>query len=310
MVTSGVVAERQDLRLGWLWASVCLHAGLIGLIGHVRSTLPHAAPLAPAVLVGTSFEVLLDEAVPSPAVAVVQPPVVTPPGHPQTQRSSVVPEGSRALPSTLSAAAAPAEERVQARPDAALNKPEATLTQKPQREPGTSAASLPTTSSTPLQLGPSKYGQEGKEGAPAQLRRAFIKMLPLAAKLDESWLSLPAMSLGRGRFVLRLNDQGQLASVDLRSGDAHPALVRAMQKNRAFLGTRRFASNTPGERSVVVDVSGSVSQRSQQDSAEGKVIALGVRVDPLDPQAEPRGAYFTYDSGNHVELVWAVVRDP
>jgi len=136
-------------------------------------------------------------------------------------------------------------------------------------------------------------------------------MLPLAAKLDPSWLSLPAMSLGRGRFVLRLNEQGQLTSVEVRSGDAHPALVRAMQKNRAFLGIRRFAAaSSPGERSVVVEVSGKVSQKAAQANAEDKVIALGVRVDPQDPQAEPRGAYFTYGNGQHVEILWTVVQGP
>jgi len=305
IVTSGAALERQDLRLGWLWASVFLHGALIGLIGHVRSTLPRVEPLAPTTLVGTSFDVFVDEAAPPKGAVAARSQDAVQSKSARPEPLPVVPKAVPAPPSTLPGAQAAAQAH------AVSSASEHDAPPPRDESSGSSApAALPEASSAALAQGPSSYGQEGKEGAPAQLRRAFIKMLPLAAKLDESWLSLPAMSLGRGRFVLRLNEQGQLSSVEFRSGDVHPALVRAMQKNRAFLGQRRFASNTPGELHIVVEVSGAVSHRPPQESAEGKVIALGVRVDPKDPQAEPRGAYFTYDSGQHVELVWTLVRDP
>lgn len=306
MVTSSAARERQDLRLGWLWASAFLHASIIMVVAEVRSDLPRAEPVTPTQLVGGTFDVLVDDAGRNPAAA--EPAAASP---------------SRALPDAASAAPR-ADAPSVARPSEPARRPTVTLpsahdAQLPQRgasedAPSPSvaqAAASPPTGNASSPRGATAYGQEGKEGAPAQLRRAFIKTLPLAAKLDPGWLGLPAMSLGRGRFVLRLNEQGQLTSVDVRSGDAHSALVRAMQKNRAFLGLRRFASaKVPGERSIVVDVSGQVSQKAPQLDAEGKVIALGVRVDPQDPQAEPRGAYFTYDTGQHVELSWTVVVDP
>ncbi len=167
----------------------------------------------------------------------------------------------------------------------------------------TRTPSVPTSSSTVASsAGP--YGVEGKREALSQLRRAFIKTLPLAAKLDPIWLSLKSGDLGSFVLRLSLDEHGRLETVEAIEGEAHPALLRAAVKNRVFLGSRRFligASSKGG--TLDLRLGGAVSSRDPSAAgAENNVVALGVRIDPRNRNAEPKGAYFTFDSGLHVEL--------
>lgn len=149
------------------------------------------------------------------------------------------------------------------------------------------------------------YGEEGQLAIRSQLRRSFIKTLPLAAKLDPVWLELDDGELEGAAFELSLGESGQLESVRVVSGTPHPALLSAALKNRAFLVRGRFKiQEKAGARNIVIQLRATVSTRAtdQQQLAENKVVALGLRVDPLDKSAEPTGAYFRYDNGRHIEF--------
>lgn len=150
------------------------------------------------------------------------------------------------------------------------------------------------------------YGEEGQLAIRSQLRRSFIKTLPLAAKLDPAWLELDDGELEGAAFELSLDANGQLESVRVVSGTPHPALLSAALKNRAFLVRGRFKiQEKTGARNIVIQLQAAVSTRAtdQQQLEENKVVALGLRVDPLDKSAEPTGAYFRYDNGRHIEFM-------
>ncbi len=151
------------------------------------------------------------------------------------------------------------------------------------------------------------YGEEGDPGAASSLRRAFVKTLPLAAKLDPTWQTIEDGDLGSLIVGLELGPQGQLERVLNQSGSAHPALFRAAQKNRVFLAAGRFLVDEGKHgRTLLVRLGGRVTHRAPStDHAQDKVVALGVRVDPDDRRAEPTGAYFTLGSGLHVEFTVA-----
>ena len=156
------------------------------------------------------------------------------------------------------------------------------------------------------------YGEEGQTEIRSQLRRAFIKTLPLAAKLDPSWLELDDGEIEGAVIELTLDQNGQLESVRARSGTPHPALLRAAVKNRAFLSRGRFKiQEQAGIRKLLIKLHATISTKHPDDSAlvENKVIALGLRVDPRDKTAEPTGAYFTYDNGRHVEFAISAVEE-
>lgn len=162
------------------------------------------------------------------------------------------------------------------------------------------------------QLSSGAYGAEGQTEIRSQLRRAFIKTLPLAAKLDPSWLELDDGEIQGAVFELTLDQNGQLESVRCRSAAPHPALLRAAIKNRGFLVRGRFKiQDKSGVRKLLIHLGVVISTKGTDEEAlvENKVTALGLRVDPHNKMAEPTGAYFTYDNGRHVELEMRAVEE-
>ena len=154
------------------------------------------------------------------------------------------------------------------------------------------------------------FGETGEEQAPSELRRAFIKTLPLAAKLDAEWLSAELGALESVVVEVEVDETGRVQSIVPRSGDSSGPLARAASKNRLFLGRGRYVlHDESGARRLLLRLAGRISQNAPSAEAEpeSKVVALGLRVNPSDKTAEPTGAYFTYDNGRHIELLMQAV---
>lgn len=310
MTPGGMDGRRFQLG-SWLLLSMSFHCGVLGLVERARISLSAPAVERSAVLFGSSFEISVDLEEPSAqAASMLEGKGQVPPAEPQPRSGAPQPRSGAPQPRSVEPSShLLASPKPESKPESNTGK----RSPDPRTTKQSSAPSRAELGATPGAAAPSgaasEYGQEGGiRGASAQLRRAFIKTLPLAAKLDPTWLTLAPGTVGYGRFEIRLNEQGQLLEVRMLSGNAHVALIRAMDKNRVFLGSRRFSMSDLGRNvTLLVDVSGQVSVRAASEEAQDKVIALGVRIDPMDPTSEPTAAYWTYGNGQHVELTWRPV---
>lgn len=137
---------------------------------------------------------------------------------------------------------------------------------------------------------------------------AFLKTLPLAAKSDKTWLDLPPGPAGSVELTLTVDDEYRLAPieiVELPSAPVPSQLKRALLINRNFLLRGKFA----------------LSQDASKEGPGGSQrLRLTARISKADPDPQtpeaagvvrlgllggehPRGAYFTFFSGRHVELL-------
>ncbi len=166
------------------------------------------------------------------------------------------------------------------------------------------ASSTPSSAASPS----GSFGEEGVEAPTVQLRRAFVKTLPLAARGDPAWLELPLGSTFEGSFVLRVDESGLLDGVTMLEAK-DDALSRAAIKNRLFLRAGRFAVREARRGELRLHIRARIEQHAPlgaEDSSDGGgvglVTAIGMRIDPSSQSAPPTGAYFTYGSGRHVEF--------
>ena len=173
--------------------------------------------------------------------------------------------------------------------------------------PPSSAAPSPPDSPAPA-ASSGAYGQEGLPAGVVDLFAAFLKTLPLAAKSDKTWLDLPPGPAGSVELTLTVDDEYRLAPieiVELPSAPVPSQLKRALLINRNFLLRGKFA----------------LSQDASKEGPGGSQrLRLTARISKADPDPQtpeaagvvrlgllggehPRGAYFTFFSGRHVELL-------
>jgi hypothetical protein len=297
-----------------------------------RSKVPEIEhPLSRLQLIGSTFEIelenksvesLLTESPAAPPSEPVAEPNVAAPSEPTLSESVLraaepsIPEPNVDEQKDTEASRKESSDRAATPSQASPTRP-VSLVEKPsvvEKPVSPAITSAPRLSPSQQQAGTGRafggvYGAEGESGAPSQLRRAFLKTLPLAAKLDPAWLSLTAGELGSLVILLTLDEGGRLIKIEQRSGQAHPSLLRAAQKNQVFLKTGHFmVAESNGKRQLLIRLRARVEQhvasegRSKDPEAEVKVVALGVRIDPSDRSSEPTGAYFTFGNGQHVEF--------
>lgn len=147
-------------------------------------------------------------------------------------------------------------------------------------------------------------GQKGLPPGVADLTKAFVKTLPLAAKSDDRWLRFPEGPAGSITVRLELDDEGHLENlVILDESPVPPHLKRLAELNQRFLARGQFAiAGAPARASQVLVIRATVERRARTKADSEGVHALGMR-----GQSPPTGAYFTYYSGQHVELAIEVI---
>jgi hypothetical protein len=278
-------------RLGFLaiLASVALHVSLLAALGWAEQSPPARQREAQAaVLRGTTFE--MDLSSPTSASPSSEGPLES---APVPARGAASVDNHEPAREPRSPADVPAQNEPRAAPRMT---PRPAATSRPAQEPSRA-------NSAPSSSGEARYG--AAEGATqVSLTRAFIKTLPLAAKLLSGWLEL---GLGAQKPVLvelRLDAAGHLIAIEILRGNSAELTAQSVRRNLVFLRSAQFASETHEPAALLFSIRAEVSMRSpsdELDSAE-KVVALGQRFDPSRPADPPTGAYLTYGSGRHVEF--------
>jgi hypothetical protein len=149
------------------------------------------------------------------------------------------------------------------------------------------------------------YGEAAPDsGERLDLFSAFLKTLPLAAKTFVAFSRLPAGPLGRVEFTLTIDETHKLSPITLNREDenAPPSLLeQAVLMNRQFLVSGRFQIPTSSRIGRArFALTATVQKRKPDDSDDQS--SGGVRAFGLRGGTRPTGAYFTYFSGQHIEL--------
>jgi len=304
---------KRDSLLAVLF-SLALHVGVVVVLGWAESVPPQGPEeLAASTLTGTTFEVDLGS-LPGESSGASQTFAISTPSPP--------PEAARPVPTNVEPTAATQDSELSAEPLA----PAPVIPKPPSKAPIPSEAPLQPSPSASNRASPSTLPNDAPSGAPSSearygaaegatrvsLTRAFIKTLPLAAKLFPGWLEL---ALGAQKPVLvelRLDADGQLRAIEILSGDPKRLTAQSVQRNQVFLRSAHFANDEKQPVAVLFSVRAEVSMKApsdELDSAE-KVVALGQRFDAARPSEPPTGAYLTYGSGRHVEFEVSVVPTP
>lgn len=148
-----------------------------------------------------------------------------------------------------------------------------------------------------------KYGAEGLPSGVVELRAAFIKTLPLAAKSDPTWLELPLGDAGQVDVVLRISPDHALEEIQINvppGREVPEYLQRMIRINRSYLLRGRFAVDTTGKtgvqrlRILAQIVQGEPDRDTPDAPGVNRLGQLG--------GSSPSGAYFAYFSGRRVEF--------
>jgi outer membrane biosynthesis protein TonB len=147
------------------------------------------------------------------------------------------------------------------------------------------------------------YGEASAEVATVHLFPAFLKTLPLAAKSDATWGRLALGSAGKVEIILTVNEQGQLLPVRVIEGPGNrpPTYFRrAVTINRNFLLHGRFAlSREQATGSQRLILTAKVARHAPDPKTPE---ASGVQAFGLQGGEPPTSVYFTYFSGQHIEI--------
>lgn len=298
--------------------SLSLHGCLVALLSSSESARDiRPNDVVSSTLAGTTFEVdmtpLQGASNPAGASAPSAPPQAAPPASSvASAATSEQPEVSVGLSEFPTGASkpppAPAEPRRKPRPAVPSAPGPSSLAHSEPREAQSTEERSGEAQSNIGQAGAARYG--AAEGATrVSLMRAFIKTLPLAAKLFPGWLELELGAQKPVLVELRLNPEGHLAAIEIVGGDARRLTAQSVQRNQVFLGSARFANEAKVPLALLFSVRAEVSMRpasEELDSAE-KVVALGQRFDAARPSEPPTGAYLTYGSGRHIEFEVSLV---
>ncbi len=131
----------------------------------------------------------------------------------------------------------------------------------------TAAGSGTATAPTPPPL---TYGAVGERAAVA-VAVAFTRAFPQASSGDAVWASVPFGDAGSADITFRIEADGKLAHYTV-SGDASPALRRAIVRTMALIDGRSFVATGPVTH---LHVSSRVSPDAVHDGLHGDVFAIG-----------------------------------
>jgi outer membrane biosynthesis protein TonB len=263
-------------RAWWaLGASIALHLTLTQVTGSAARERPASptGPVSPNAWTGTTFDVdaVLEApapepeqgarsasappsepkaelaAAPQPTKAAVAAIDLKPPSEPSTPASAVTVSGTEPVP-----APSPSRDRTHVRhkprkPARVVHSP------APARDAGSaetqgysnSAAGMARAVSADGAAPGASYGAEGEARGKAALANAFTHALPLAAKSDSLWVTLPIGHSARVYARLQTDGEGHLvANSSWLEGDAAAPpleLQRLVQRSAALIGTFQFA---------------------------------------------------------------------
>jgi hypothetical protein len=135
------------------------------------------------------------------------------------------------------------------------------------------------------------------------LFHTFLESLPKAARFDPSWAALPRGEAGFVRFVVTIED-GKLQKLQIlqRPGEVVPPhLKRIVTANHQLLMSRRltlYPDLPSGTRTFILKAT--VARRSADEQSPD---APGIRQMGRLGLPQNNGAYFSYYSGQHVDLL-------
>jgi hypothetical protein len=287
-------------------ASLALHGSLIALVFGGTQVWPAPDQLSPLRFSGQTFEV--------------------------DAEGSLAPKGSAApstsVPSKVSAALTestlptddplPADARA---PDASkkiapgISPPEvkpdpidAASASSPSSEPGANPTNIdPFDLAIPGEPAPADarptsaaYGAEGAPAGTIDMFAAFLRKFPEAAKNEPAWENLAPGFAGRIEFIVALEkgERGLTITID----DARPAppyLRRSVVLTTNFLKHSHLAwRDGSAEGTQKLSLSAHVEQRK----AGGSPYSHGIAAFGIHGEHRPSTAFFTYASGQHIEI--------
>ncbi|MCH2108993.1 MAG: hypothetical protein MK135_06670 [Polyangiaceae bacterium] len=174
----------------------------------------------------------------------------------------------------------------------------------PSADSSASAAAQPSTDSSASAASQAPAGSFGAADVRAgrlDLRAAFIKTLPLAAKPDNEWLQLEPGRTGSCTVQLTVGENGTLEKSEAQPGAG--VLARTVRRNHFYLRHSRFRISAEGRGVAVLKLSYQVQQKEPsleyEPTSPDLVAGLGMRLQAKGP---PRGAYLTFLSGRHIEF--------
>jgi hypothetical protein len=312
--------------------SVGVHLALFFAIATGAQALPPQEPLSPLRFVGQTFEV---DATGSSAS---QAPAAAPSDVSLPQVLEAQPEEKAALPDTALPDVGPTELLpAELSPDENDGAPEdsppqdsppqdsppqdeATSPTKPQ-EPedptaGKPASATPKKNTDPFDMAlpgqdssaapegaPGAYGAEGEARAAIDVFRAFLHQFPEACRHNQVWKNLPPGPAGRIEFTLTIGEGSKLLLIDIEEDEDAPApshLIQSVLLTRKFLRHQPLMWNDEQRTgSQRLALTATVARRPANKETPD---AAGLFKYGLHGESRPTGAFFTYYSGQHIEI--------
>ncbi len=150
--------------------------------------------------------------------------------------------------------------------------------------------------------GATKFGAAGMAATVSPLVKAFTRAVPKATRTDAAWLQLPIGYTGQVTVRLGLDAEGRLVSAVPVEREVPPHFRRLVERTRLLLQAGRFALR-PKQMSAgtrVLKLRAEVRQQAARDddpfAEPHDTYRLG------STQTAPWRAYFTFNSGRHVEI--------
>jgi hypothetical protein len=278
--------------------SIGLHAGLFGL---ARPLILHPAVAAPVPVsmdetdhwtgttaelpgggqAGGIYDVSLDP--PAPPAAAPQAAAPAPPPAPAPPQAPEAPRPER----TATATSASAETGSSTpRPPPARSKP------APKR--GVSSSGSDGDQAGGRGAGP--FGAEGPSSV-RDLRRAFVRAIPVACKEDPIWAKVPLGDAGKLEVEIHVDENGHITRAEPRGENRPQALVQLLRRTVPLIDSGTFAVRK-----------GQVSEGTEILALRATVSQVEGAKDELGHDARYESAEFTQPTGRHVEVTVKVLR--
>jgi outer membrane biosynthesis protein TonB len=292
-----VLSAKRAMRKA-LVLSIGLHAGLFGL---ARPLILHPAAAAPVPVsadetdhwtgttaelpggaqAGGIYDVALDPPAAPPAADPAPPEAPTPPHAPPAEHTATTP--------------APAADP-KASPPRPRPKPAPRGERTAKREASSSSASEGDRAGAG---GPGTFGAEGPSSV-RDLRRAFVRAIPVACKEDPIWAKVPLGDSGKLEVEIHVDESGHITRAEPRGENRPQALVQLLRRTLPLIDSGTFAVRK-----------GQVSEGTEILTIRATVSQVEGAKDELGHDARYEFAEFTQPTGRHVEVTVKVLRvDP
>jgi hypothetical protein len=279
--------------------SIGLHAGLFGL---ARPLILHPAAAAPVPVTsdetdhwtGTTAELpgggqagaVYDVSVDPPASPAAQPaaepapPPIPAPPAPRPEQTASTPS-----PSGETTASTP-------RPAPARPKPAPSGEHAAKRAVSSSGSDA----DQPGGSGAGPFGAEGPSSV-RDLRRAFVRAIPVACKEDPIWAKVPLGDSGKLEVEIHVDENGRITRAEPRGENRPQALVQLLRRTIPLIDSGTFAVRK-----------GQVSEGTEILAIRATVSQVEGAKDELGHDARYEFAEFTQPTGRHVEVTVKVLR--